>query len=271
MKKVLPDFRCHGGDRKFIPLTSRDGLVDSHTENFIEALEEIAGPLSSRLVLDLGCGRGDLVYALRKRGVRAFGTEVDERFVDSGSILQELFHDDYKILSTINKNGQSVFPDSYFDLIISDQVLEHVADLSSVAAEISRVCKLGAQTVHQFPAKYVPVEPHFHMPFVHWLPKNRIRQFAIYFMLRAGFARKYFSGYSYADRTNVIYTYSCEETFYRSPSEICRVFREYGFVSCSSVFLSARVKKRFGYQVPLLPLLIGTFRNAIYAGTKSFD
>jgi len=61
-------------------------------------------------------------------------------------------------------------PDQTFDLLVCNSVLEHVppADRAALAAEMRRVSKaIFCQT----PARSFPVEPHFLMPFVHWLPR----------------------------------------------------------------------------------------------------
>lgn len=61
--------------------------------------------------------------------------------------------------------------DGAFDLLVCNSVLEHVppAQRASLAAEMRRVAKA---VFCQTPARSFPVEPHFLMPFVHWLPRR---------------------------------------------------------------------------------------------------
>ncbi len=61
--------------------------------------------------------------------------------------------------------------DQSFDLLICNSVLEHVppTQRSALAAEMRRVAKA---VFCQTPAQSFPVEPHFLMPFVHWLPRS---------------------------------------------------------------------------------------------------
>jgi 2-polyprenyl-6-hydroxyphenyl methylase/3-demethylubiquinone-9 3-methyltransferase len=144
MGTELPEFRLHGFDDKFKPLTEANLQASAHNEQYIRFLTLWLGkPLKGLRVLDLGCGRGELTGALRARGARAFGIEVDERFVESGKILDVLFQDELPVLSTVDREGRSIFPSEFFDLVISDQVLEHVADLEAVTAEVARVLKPG--------------------------------------------------------------------------------------------------------------------------------
>jgi SAM-dependent methyltransferase len=55
-----------------------------------------------------------------------------------------------------------------FDVIVSNQVLEHVADADLFFAELARLLAPGGVSVHLFPSHHVVVEPHLHTPFVHW-------------------------------------------------------------------------------------------------------
>jgi SAM-dependent methyltransferase len=62
-------------------------------------------------------------------------------------------------------------PDKHFDLLVCNSVLEHVppAQRPALAREMRRVAK---SIFCQTPARSFPIEPHFLMPFVHWLPRG---------------------------------------------------------------------------------------------------
>ena len=62
----------------------------------------------------------------------------------------------------------SDYPDKSIDLVHSNSVIEHVGnweDMCSMAREVTRVGKSGWI---QTPAWEFPIEPHFHLPFIHW-------------------------------------------------------------------------------------------------------
>lgn len=65
------------------------------------------------------------------------------------------------------------FQDKSVDCLISNSVIEHVGDLKAqqlFASEIRRVAR--SCYVVQVPAKHFPVEPHFLLPFVQYLPQK---------------------------------------------------------------------------------------------------
>jgi SAM-dependent methyltransferase len=123
-------------------------------------------------VLDYGCGAGEIVQELRKRGVDAFGCDV---FYDAGD--RSKLVDPALFGSAIRKmeadKGYAIpFDDASFDFVVNNQVMEHVEDLDGVLVEIRRVLKPGGTVLSLFPHKGVWREGHCGVPFLHWFPKN---------------------------------------------------------------------------------------------------
>jgi ubiquinone/menaquinone biosynthesis C-methylase UbiE len=106
---------------------------------------------SDATVLDFGCGEGKAVAAWRDEGYRAFGCDV---VLEGTSDTLRLIETPYRL----------PFDDAEFDLIVSDEVLEHVQDYGAAFAELRRVLKPDGLSVHLFPARWVFLEPHAFVP-----------------------------------------------------------------------------------------------------------
>jgi SAM-dependent methyltransferase len=103
-------------------------------------------------VLENGCGVGMYVGHLSKSGGRVFGLEYDfERAAEAGQ----------RSPGIINAAGEHLpYPTASFDLILSHEVLEHVADDGQAAREIVRVLKPGGRAVIFVPNRGYPFETH---------------------------------------------------------------------------------------------------------------
>lgn len=120
-------------------------------------------------VLDYGCGSGDIVKRLLGININAFGCDV---FYEGGNLSSLV---DTKLVDNgiIRKMDSNTIPfdSAIFDIVINNQVMEHVQDIDSVLDEISRVLKPGGVVLSLFPDKGVWREGHCGIPFLHWFPK----------------------------------------------------------------------------------------------------
>ncbi|MGY1685905.1 class I SAM-dependent methyltransferase [Geodermatophilus sp. SYSU D00867] len=114
---------------------------------------------STARILDFGCGAGRTVRDLRAMGfVNASGYDVgdgrslvgtDREHITTGTLL------DLRL----------PYPDDTFDLVISDQVFEHVQDQARAFEELFRITRPGGHALHVIPARYAPIEGHMFVPF----------------------------------------------------------------------------------------------------------
>jgi len=182
---------------------------------------------SSFKVLDWGCGRGITVVSLLKQGFDAYGVEIDPMVLkQSQKLFDDLGWNHQDRMQLIGQKNQTKFPPDYFDLIISDQVFEHVENIEELAEEMFRISKPGATLIHRWPAKYSLLEPHLRMPFVHWLPKNKIRKGLIFANLLLDNNPGWDLSVSLNAQTNLYYKYLVDKTYYRKLDYYSKLFSE---------------------------------------------
>jgi len=128
--------------------------------------------LEGARILDVGCGIGTYVRRFRESSDDVHGIEVEpERVAEASAELPGI------VLGV----GEALpYPDDHFDLVFSNEVIEHVDDDRATAAEMVRVTKPGGSIVVFAPNRLFPFETHGayfgqryvfgNVPLVNWLP-----------------------------------------------------------------------------------------------------
>jgi SAM-dependent methyltransferase len=197
-------------------------------------------------VLDWGCGRGRTAFWLREQGYDAHGADVDGRPILNGRHLaRSRGLDAEHVLAVIDEKGRTPYPDGYFHFICSDQVFEHVADMDLVAAEMARLLAPGGGGAHLYGATFLIVEGHLDMPFVHWLPKNRLRYWLIRLWVALGVEAKLpdYAGRPPQERARKFYEFTVNQTHYRTVGQVERAFRRAGIVAYADTIQSSSVRR----------------------------
>lgn len=125
-------------------------------------------------VLDVGCGDAGLLIAFAERGAECTGIEPHIKSVNRGSVRA----DEHGVrLDLRTGNAESLpFAHSSFDLVVLDNVLEHVADRDRTLAEIHRVLKPGGLLYLVTPKPYslhsLWSDPHYSMAGLVLLPRR---------------------------------------------------------------------------------------------------
>lgn len=91
-------------------------------------------------VLDIGCGHAGVLIACAETGARTAGIEPDPASVERGRVRAEEHGVDVDLRQGVAEDLP--YPDASFDLVILDNVLEHVRDQARTLAEIRRVLRL---------------------------------------------------------------------------------------------------------------------------------
>ena len=117
-----------------------------------------------RRVLEVGTGGGHIARHFAALGAAVHAIDVnDERQVLDGYAFQ------------LVAGTELPFGDGFFDLVISNHVVEHVGNMDAQLQhlrEIFRCLEPGGVLYFSVPNKWFPVEPHYKLPLLSWLPSR---------------------------------------------------------------------------------------------------
>jgi SAM-dependent methyltransferase len=117
-------------------------------------------PPPNASVLDLGCGNGSIVRGWMDCGFDAFGCDLKFK---SGLEVENLEREGRIRLIEFTPY-RLPFPDASFDVVFTNQVMEHVRDYPATLKEIRRIMKPDGRLLNIFPARLRPIEPHVRVP-----------------------------------------------------------------------------------------------------------
>jgi SAM-dependent methyltransferase len=116
--------------------------------------------LEDRTILDVGCGLGMYVQAMRRFSQDVYGVDIDEEKVaEASQALPNI---------RVAPAEKLPFPDEFFDVVLSHEVIEHVTHDREAIAEAVRVLKTpapvegaaGGRLVVFAPNRWYPFETH---------------------------------------------------------------------------------------------------------------
>lgn len=133
--------------------------------------------------VDVGCGNGEIAGYLATRGARGV-VGVDPDAWPGWGVLR-VRHANLSLLEGRFDQANLPLPEASADVVVCNQVYEHVGDPQRLIQNISRVLVPGGVCYFAGPNLLWPIEPHVSWPVVHWLP----RRLATMIMRRLGSAK----------------------------------------------------------------------------------
>ncbi|MDH3645593.1 MAG: class I SAM-dependent methyltransferase [Gammaproteobacteria bacterium] len=230
-------------------------------------LELGALPDKSVPILDLGCGNGGVVMEYRNSGYDAYGCDFVFKQgehagrLEAAGFIRVIDPDYYRL----------PFDDDYFDVVVSDQVLEHVHDYPGILAEIQRVLKPNGWSMHIFPSRYMPIEPHVFVPLATIVQKR----WWMYLWALLGVRTLEQRGLGFSEVAKYNYEYLTRNTNYLTRKQIVAHIEEYfdDIRCCEHLFLKysrrGKILYRMSKMMPFLPGLYGAWRNRVIVFRKT--
>jgi ubiquinone/menaquinone biosynthesis C-methylase UbiE len=129
-------------------------------------------PLEGARILDIGCGLGVYVRKFRDFSDRVNGIDIDAKRLREGARTTPGL--------MLSASETLPFRDGSFDVVVLNEVIEHVHDDAATMAEALRVIRAGCHIVIFAPNRLYPFETHGiylgkrfvfgNIPFINWLP-----------------------------------------------------------------------------------------------------
>jgi SAM-dependent methyltransferase len=135
---------------------------------FCHMLADLGTPIRPGMkLLDFGCGEGVTVKAALAQGIDAWGCDLGRREAVWNSLNVSVngvrLRDRLRLIRT--NPYRLPFDDSIFDVVISQEVFEHVQNYAETIDELHRILRPGGVCLHSFPSRYRLIEGHVYVPF----------------------------------------------------------------------------------------------------------
>ncbi|MGM0568244.1 MAG: class I SAM-dependent methyltransferase [Elusimicrobiota bacterium] len=164
---------------------------------FMKNILDLITMISPQVVLDAGCGEGYIINDIcRELNCDIFGIDINAEAV---KFAQTLFQDVHRVKLMIGNINDLPFDDCSFDLVICNEVLEHLEKPLDGLNELRRVSK-GKVIIS------VPHEPYFRL-------SNLL---ALKHIKKIGNAPGHINHFTKNRLSNLITDYFCDYEFYYS-------------------------------------------------------
>jgi 2-polyprenyl-3-methyl-5-hydroxy-6-metoxy-1,4-benzoquinol methylase len=153
----------------------RDKKLQENNE--IDFLEKIIPDLKRRKILEVGCGRGEFLTAMKARGYDIIGVEPD--IYKHGLIKENAKSAGVQVEAVLSPGEKLPFDSETFDFIYCNNVIEHCKDPLLLLEESSRVLKPQGLMYFTVINRFAFRDPHYHLNFLNWLPRRLAEKYII--------------------------------------------------------------------------------------------
>jgi SAM-dependent methyltransferase len=128
-------------------------------------LKEVLDEQEIKYIVDVGCSNAIFLDAVIEKLNANFGLGID---LDVEVLPKAISHR----LAIVGNALALPLSNASIDLILCNHTYEHVSDARKLFEEIRRVLKPNGVVYFGAMNSRWPIEPHYHLPLIHWLPKD---------------------------------------------------------------------------------------------------
>jgi 2-polyprenyl-3-methyl-5-hydroxy-6-metoxy-1,4-benzoquinol methylase len=159
--------------KKFTDLFPDDLTYDEvsrtkKAKKIIAVLKDHLGSVNELSCLDLGCSIGHITEILGSQFKRVVGVDVDDNAI---KIAKKNIKKP-NVTFVLSQEKHINFSNESFDVVVFNQIYEHVENPKAMLQEIKRVLKKGGVCFFGARNKYGVFDGHYQLPFVSWLPRK---------------------------------------------------------------------------------------------------
>lgn len=135
----------------------------------IAVLDEHCDDISSLSILDISCSTGMISRLFAKHFANVTGIDIDSKAVEYARTHNDAENLEFHVMDALNTS----FPSNSFDVIVCNQMYEHVPDAKQMLAEIRKLLVPGGVCYFGATNRLKIIETHYgRLPFLSYLPKK---------------------------------------------------------------------------------------------------
>jgi SAM-dependent methyltransferase len=146
-------------------------------------LREALGGRRADLILDVGCSNALVLDTVAAQLNPRFAVGIDMDAAVAPAPTRE------RVVVVGDAMALPLAPECV-DVVICNHTYEHVPDPERLFAEIGRVLKPGGIVYFSAMNARWPMEPHYHLPFIHWLPAKLSARVLQHYRYSSGYLEK---------------------------------------------------------------------------------
>ena len=142
---------------------------EAKAEKIVAVLSDYLGDTHALSVLDVSSSTGIMCRYLSRYFHKVTGIDIDEAAVTFAAAQNDAENLQFHVMDALNTS----FPDQRFDVVICNQMYEHVPDAAALLYEIYRILIPGGVCYFGATNRLKVIETHYgRVPFLSYLPKT---------------------------------------------------------------------------------------------------